>query len=295
MPKQFAIKRINVDGVNINCYYAGNGKDTIILLHGAGVDSALLSWAEVIPLLSSNYRVIAPDLPGYGASYRIDGEYTLEFYTNIVKGVIDGFDISPVILTGLSLGGGIGLNMALTYPELVKFLIPVDAWGLFAKLPWHRLTYWYTRSKLNAKIYAWTGKYRLLIRWLLEYSLIGDKTKVTDELITEVQQALLEPGAGKPFISFQKSEITPTGLKTDLFSRLGEITIPTLLIHGSKDKAVPVRHAIDACKKIPDCELYLMEGCKHWPQKERPEEFARAILKYLGKQGNRQTASRETN
>lgn len=281
MLKQFATKCINVDGVNINCYYAGKGKETIMLLHGAGVDSALLSWAEVIPLLSSNYRVIAPDLPGYGASDRIDGEYTLRFYTDMVKGVIHGFDASPVILNGLSLGGGIGLNLALTYPELVKILILVDAWGLFAKLPWHRLTYWYTRSRLNVKMYSWAGKYRSLIRWLLEYSLIGDKTKVTDDLINETQKALLIPGAGTPFISFQKSEITSTGLKTDLFSRLGEITIPTLLIHGSKDKAVPVRHAIEACKNIPDCDLYLMEGCKHWPQKERPEEFAKAILKYL--------------
>lgn len=281
MLRQFASRCISVDGVNVNCYYAGNGKETIVLLHGAGVDSALLSWAEVIPLLSSHYQVIAPDLPGYGASDRIEGEYTLKFYTDVVKGVIDGFDTFPVILTGLSLGGGIGLNMALIYPELVKILIPVDAWGLFAKLPWHRLTYWYTRSKLNENLYAWTGKYRSLIRWALEYSLIGDKTKVTDELITETQKAMLKPDAGKPFISFQRGEITPTGLNTDLYARLGEIRIPTLLIHGSKDKVVPVRHAIEACKKIPDCELYLMKGCKHWPQKERPEEFAKAILSYL--------------
>jgi pimeloyl-ACP methyl ester carboxylesterase len=281
LASQFITKQVLVDGVNINCYYAGNGKETIVLLHGAGVDSALLSWAEVIPLLSPHYRVVAPDLPGYGASDRISGEYTLAFYTDIVKGIIDAIEASQVILTGLSLGGGICLNMALTYPELIKIIVPVDAWGLFAKLPWHRLTYWYTRSKLNANIYSWTGKYRYLIKLAIEYSLIGDKTKVTEDLITKTQRAMLEPGAGKPFISFQKSEITPTGLKTDLFSRLEEIRIPTLLIHGSKDKAVPVKDAIKASKKIPDCELYIMEGCKHWPQKERPEEFAKAILTYL--------------
>ncbi|NLM20662.1 MAG: alpha/beta hydrolase [Peptococcaceae bacterium] len=281
MANQFNTKRVVVDGVGINCYCAGDGKQTIILLHGAGVDSALLSWEEVIPLLSPHYQVIAPDLPGYGASDRISGEYTLAFYTRIVKGIIEAFDLSSVILAGLSLGGGICLNMALTYPELLKIIVPIDAWGLFAKLPWHRLTYWYTRSKLNENIYAWTGKYPSLIRWSLEYNLIGDKRRITENLITKIQHAMLEADAGKPFISFQKSEITPTGLKTDLFSRLEEIRIPTLLIHGSKDRAVPIKHAIQARKKIPDCELYLMEGCKHWPQKERPEEFASAILAYL--------------
>lgn len=276
--------KITVNGINIQCYYAGEGTDTILLLHGAGVDSALMSWAEVIPLLSEKYRVIAPDLPGYGDSDRIDGEYSLLFYTEIIKGVVEAFQCGPVILAGLSLGGGISLNMALEYPGLVKLLIPVDSWGIFQRLPYHRLTYWYTRSKVNEKLYKWTGKYDWLVRWSLASSLIGDKSKITDALTAEVQRAMLEPGAGQPFISFQKSEITKDGLKTDLFSRLGEIMIPTLLIHGSQDKAVPLKDAVAASKLIPDCELYIMKGCKHWPQKERPEEFSQAVDDFVTQQ-----------
>jgi len=219
-------KTILVDGVNVRCFYAGNGNTPVVLLHGAGVDSAMMSWAEVMELLAEEFKVIAPDLPGYGGSDRIEGEYTLQFYTDIVKGIIEAFECSPVIMAGLSLGGGICLNMALNYPELIKLLIPVDAWGIFPKLPYHRLTYWYTRSKINDNLYQWTGKYQSLIRWSLNYNLIGDKSKVTEALVEEVQRAMLEPDAGKPFISFQRSEITKTGLKTDLFSRLGEISMP---------------------------------------------------------------------
>lgn len=276
-------KRISVDGVGITCYCAGAGEQTIVLLHGAGVDSALLSWAEVIPLLARDHRVIAPDLPGYGSSDRIHGEYSLAFYTDIVKGVIAAFDAAPVVLVGLSLGGGISLNMALTHPELVRVLVPVDAWGLFDRLPWHRLMYWYTRSRLNDNMYAWAGKYPSFVRWTLEWGLFGDRAKVTDDLVAEVQALMLQPGAGWPFISFQRSEVTPTGIRTDLCGRLEQIQTPTLLVHGSRDPSVPLKAAVAASRRIPDCELYVMEGCKHWPQKERPAEFASAVLDYLGR------------
>lgn len=88
MTELIQTKTVSVNGVNVACHVAGSGKETIVLLHGAGVDSAMLSWGEVIPLLAQRYRVIAPDLPGYGDSDRIDGEYSLPFYTEITKGVI---------------------------------------------------------------------------------------------------------------------------------------------------------------------------------------------------------------
>lgn len=280
MTETLETQQIFVNGVPVACHTAGAGKDVIILLHGAGVDSALLSWGEVIPLLAQYYRVVAADLPGYGESGRIDGEYSLPFYTEIAKGVIEAFAEGPAILCGLSLGGGIALQTALTYPELAKILIPVDAWGLASKLPWHRLTYWYTRSTLNENIYAWTAT-PWLVRWSLEYNLIGDKSKVSDEMVAEITALMKAPDAGKAFSSFQRAEITPTGLRRDLSARLGEITQPTLLVHGSQDAAVPLKDAIVASKAITGCELYVMEGCKHWPQKERPEEFAKAVLGYL--------------
>lgn len=285
MAEQIRTETISVNGVKVACHTAGSGKETIVLLHGAGVDSATLSWGEVIPLLAERYRVIAPDLPGYGASERIDGKYSLPFYTEIAKGVIEAFSAAPVILCGLSLGGGITLNTALTHPGLAKILIPVDAWGLSNKLPWHRLTYWYTRSGLNDKIYNWTATPGL-VRWSLEYNLIGDKHKITDEMVNEIVELMKSPDAGKAFSSFQKAEITPTGLTRDLSARLAEIKQPTLLIHGSDDGAVPLKDAEAASQAIADCELYVMQGCKHWPQKERPEEFANAVITYLDRRLN---------
>ncbi|WP_314921127.1 alpha/beta hydrolase [Slackia exigua] len=173
------------------------------------------------------------------------------------------------------------MDVALDHPELVKILVPVDAWGLFDRLRWHGLTHWFVHSRLNDNLYRWTNSHPSIIRLFLEYNLFGDKSKVDDDLVTEICEAMREPGAGRAFISFQKSETTPMGFTTNLFGRLGEIEAPTLLVRGTLDKAVLVEGALVASERISDCEIRLMEGCRHWPQKERPEEFADALLSFL--------------
>jgi pimeloyl-ACP methyl ester carboxylesterase len=111
--------------------------------------------------------------------------------------------------------------------------------------------------------------------------LFGDKSKVSDELVDVVLDAMAQPGAGEPFRSFQMSEITKTGIATNLFCRLQEIHLPTLLVHGTKDTAVPVAGAVEAQKRIEGAKMHLMDGCKHWPQKERPMEFAEAVASFV--------------
>ena len=64
--------KLNLNGVHVNCYTAGESGSSVILLHGAGVDSASISWSEIILPLSEKHRVFVPDLPGYGKSDRPD-------------------------------------------------------------------------------------------------------------------------------------------------------------------------------------------------------------------------------
>ena len=269
------------NGLRLRCFEAGEGPRTIVLLHGAGVDSASLSWREVLPLLAeAGCRVIAPDLPGYGGSDRIEGVYSLPFYADTVAQFIEALHCGPVVLGGLSLGGGITLLLALERPELFEAIIPVDAWGLFNKLRWHRLMHGFVHSALNKNLYRWSAS-RWMVRWSLTASLFGDKKRVTPALVGEVLAAMQAPGAGEPFRSFQMSELTPTGVTTELFGRLREIDLPALFIHGERDSAVPLAGAIEAQKRMKNARLHIMHGCKHWPQKERPAEFAEAVRGFL--------------
>ncbi|WP_188455709.1 alpha/beta fold hydrolase [Virgibacillus oceani] len=272
---------LNINKINIRCYTAGETGLPVILLHGAGVDSADISWSEVIGPLSETHRVFAPDLPGYGASDKPEIEYSLPFYMDFLKQFMVTLNLDQASLIGLSLGGGISFGFALEYPLQVDNLILVDAWGLFRILPYHRLSYWYTKSFFNELSYKWSGKSRRFVKWTLLNRLFGNPDNLSEELVDEVYEILKAPDAGKAFISFQRSEITKTGLRTNLAGRFAELKIPTLIVHGTDDTSVPVRYAKDAHKNIQGSEIYLMEGCKHWPQKERPEEFTEAITKFL--------------
>lgn len=276
--------KLKLNDVNVNCYTAGDTGSPVILLHGAGVDSANISWSEVLGHLSKKHRVFAPDLPGYGESDKPNVEYSLLYYIDILNQIMDSLHLEKANLIGLSLGGGISLGFTLEYPSRVEKLVLVGAWGLFSKLPYHLFTYWYTKSFLNELSYKWSSKSRRFVKWTLLNSLFGNPNNLSEELVDEVYAFLQAPHAGKAFMSFQRSEITRKGLRTKLAESLSEIKKRTLIVHGSKDTMVPIKHALRAHEVIKDSEIYVMEGCKHWPQKERPEEFTRVITTFLGKE-----------
>ncbi len=71
------------------------------------------------------------------------------------------------------------------------------------------------------------------------------------------------------------------GLRTVYLDRLNEIRVPTLIIHGREDKAVPLRWAEEAHKRIAGSKLVVIDNAGHWPQREKPEEFNRVLVEFL--------------
>jgi pimeloyl-ACP methyl ester carboxylesterase len=293
-----ASERIDVDGLGVTYYRCGDGARVVVLAHGAGADSALLSWGEVLPLLAARgCTVIAPDLPGYGLSDRIGGigpdgrtsdgrAYSLSFYSGFIRSFVGRLGLRDVTLCGLSLGGGIALAAALDDvrsegSRVLRAIVPVDAWGLGERLPLHRFTCCYVRSPLNRVMFPLSARCRPLVRWSLQSNLFGDRSKVTEALVDEVMEAMRAPDAGEPFRSFQMAEINPRGLATNLYAQMPSLSLPVLLVHGSLDSAVPLKDALAARERIAGAQLYIMEGCRHWPQKERPEEFVSAVSEFL--------------
>lgn len=271
---------VEVQGARTHYLTAGSG-EPVFLLHGGGTDSASLSWKLPIGPLAEHFHVFAPDWPGYGESDRPAIAYTMEYYIGFLRSLLDALGVAQASLVGASMGGGIALGFALQFPERMRRLVLVDSYGLQATAPGHRASYLLVHIPGLVKFtWALTKGSRALARASLQ-SLFHDPSKVSEELVEEVLVELKKPGTGKAFLSFQKSEVLWSGLRTVYLDRLQEIRAPTLIVHGAEDRLVPVAWARLAHERIQGSYLHIIPNCGHWPQRENPEEFRRALLTFL--------------
>ncbi|MHB8062872.1 MAG: alpha/beta fold hydrolase [Ruminiclostridium sp.] len=250
-------------------------------MHGGSLDNAMISWKEVIELMGNQYDIYAIDMLGYGESDKPDIVYSIPMYVEFLYDILQQLNIEKTNLVGLSLGGAISIGLSLKFPQMVDKLVIVDAWGLVDRMPFHTIGRWYVNSWLNAKSYEWIGKSKKLIRWSLESTMIGDKNRVSDELVTTLYNLVNEPKSTIPWTSLQRYEMGKRKATTDLASHLNELEMPVLIVNGEKDIAVPVKSAINASKIIKNSQLHIMKGCRHWAQKERPEEFVQILGAFL--------------
>ena len=274
---------IDVNGLRVHCLTAGGGGSPIVLLHGGGIDSASFTYGHIIGSLAQERHVFAPDWPGYGQSDKPDLGYAMGFYVDFLGRLMDALGLKGASLVGISMGGGAALGFALRSPERVEKLILVASYGLGSNVPWGRLGYLLVRAPLLHELtYALLRRSPTMIRWSL-YGLVYDRQKVTDEMVEETGRLLEDRQAGRAWSSFQKNEVGWGGLRTDFSDRLRGLVMPTLLVHGAQDGAVPVAWARRAQERIPDCELRVYCECGHLPPREQPEEFARVVERFLAR------------
>ena len=273
---------LDVEGMRVHCLTSGEGGVPIVLLHGGGVDSATLSWGEIIGRVALRHQIFAPDLPGYGQTEKPDIQYTMEFYIQFVEHLLEELKLDRVSLVGQSLGGAIALGLTLDAPERVEKLVLVDTYGIQDKAVSHRLAYLYVHLPGLAELSNWLmGKNRALVRWVLLAGIIYNPAHLSEELVDQCYQAVREKGAGKAFLSLQRSEVGWHGVRSNFTPRLCDVTVPTLLVHGAEDRSVPLACAKRAHALIAGSQLYVMQECRHWPQGENPDEFSRVMEGFL--------------
>ncbi len=107
----------------------------IVLLHGGSLDSARLSWEPIWPRLARTAQLVAPDLPGYGASVLGATRPTLAGYRDWLLAFLDACELRTVVLVGLSMGGGIALRTAVDAPERVSALVLCAPYGVSERTP----------------------------------------------------------------------------------------------------------------------------------------------------------------
>lgn len=272
---------VRLDALHIHYFLVGNGDSHVILLHGGGTNSAMLSWGTVLSPLSQEHTIYAPDWPSYGKSSTFHGKYTTEMLIDCLGKLIDAWKLQRVSLVGISMGGCAALGYALTYPEKVDRVVLAGSYGIQEKAPYHIISYLLLHMPFFCKtIWAGIRKSQFLLKQCLS-RIIYDAETITDELLYEVFQMAQRSCIEKAFFSWLRNEVLWKGMKTCYANRYREVQAKTLLIHGEYDPLIPVSHACRAAMEIPGAQLHIVKNCGHWVTREKTDEFNEVVKSFL--------------
>ena len=265
---------VTVDGKKVHYVEAGNGQP-IILIHGFLCHSVM--WKKNIDTLAEKFKVYAIDLWGWGYSERLkETEYSFERYGKQIAGFMDALNIKKATLAGHSMGGGISVWVAAHYPERVDRLILVNPAAI--PYPMTTISKIYQLPFVGEFVNAIPGE--ALMKNNIRTMRFYDRNKVTEEYCKEVLQPLCIKGsyAGTMFILRNVLKEPYVEQEADL---LAKMTIPTLIIHGREDKAIP----LDRSKRLNDLwkgsKLVIFDKAGHSPHEEYPEKFNSLALGFL--------------
>ncbi|MGE2724611.1 alpha/beta fold hydrolase [Mycolicibacterium pulveris] len=261
---------------------------TVVLLHGGGVDSASLSWAEVGPrLAAAGYRVVAPDHPGYGQSPPAPWPSTQERLVAYVGELVDALDLDRYAIGGLSLGGGLTIGHVLDRPERVTGAMLLGSYGLMARLSdgplsgaRQALTWAMLRTGMLAAVTRWSGRNRTVMARIMP-ALIRNPARRTPELLDEIVAAARAGHGFDAFEQWQRDQVSWNRLGADYRPRLGSFSRPALIIHGGRDTSVPVAAARAAAELIPDARLKVIADAGHWVQRDYPGIAVPVMVDFL--------------
>jgi pimeloyl-ACP methyl ester carboxylesterase len=274
---------VKVNGINVTIHeaFSVKAKIPVLLLHGGGLDSAMLSYGSIITTLGEKYHVIAPDLPGYGETDIPDAPYTIEWYKEFLHEFIKVLGYNQIDLGGLSLGGAIVLGYSLNYPQKVRRLILIAPYGLTDKIPNPKLSLWLLK---HPRIYDSINKLILSNKIFLKATLktiLVNSDKLTNDVVTQLMELGHKPDSGRAFRAFQLSEIKNKKLKTCYLNRLHNLTMPVLLLTGKNDSLVPSKDVKRASELIPNSKLVEIDKCGHWLPRDKSTEFIGELQKFL--------------
>jgi len=263
-------KRISANGINTNYHDIGNGSP-VLLIHGSGPGvSAWANWRKVLPILGNSFRVVAPDMVGFGFTERpVDTRYCLDTWVEQSVGLLDALSIDQIDVVGNSFGGAVALALAIRHPARVRRLVLMGSVGVH-----------FTLTEGLDAVWGYTPSFENMRR-IMDY-FTWDKTLIDDDLTQLRYEASIRPGFQEAF-----SEMFPAPrqrwIETLSSSQadINAIDHETLIIHGRDDKVIPLSTSLDLLNLIEKSQLHVFGQCGHWTQIEQTSRFCKVVNDFL--------------
>ncbi|MFD4180686.1 alpha/beta fold hydrolase [Rhodococcus sp. NPDC058514] len=264
---------------------AGEGPP-LLLIHGIGDNSS--TWNEVIPHLAKHFTVIAPDLLGHGRSDKPRADYSIAAYANGMRDLLTVLGFDRVTVIGHSLGGGVAMQFAYQFPQMVERLVVVSTGGVtkdvnpalrFASLP---------IANQSLRLLQIPGTITAL----------GMLGKVADHLysgpfkavrvfhdapdLVRVLSDLPDPTAREAFLRTLRAAVDWRGQSITMLDRCYlTAELPVQIIWGDVDSVIPVSHAHLAHAAMPGSRLEIFRGSGHFPFHDDPIRFLRVVENFI--------------
>jgi 2-hydroxymuconate-semialdehyde hydrolase len=262
-----------IDARGIRTFYliAGSGPP-VVMLHGAGGGGVL--WAPVVDALRKHFRLIIPDVVGYGESDKPDGAYDRLFFARWLRGFMDAMAVSEASLVGNSQGGAIALQFALDNPHRASHLVLVCSAGLHS---WRSIGWPAMVDMIRTHLFMSKNSMRRLVRHL-----VYDISRFPlDSAVRYLEAVAASPGGKRAFSMGRGRAVRPfKGMELDT------VTCPTLLLWGAEDRVLRPPTAAASMPVIAGATVRWMAGAGHTPFIDRPGLFARQVVEFILQKGN---------
>jgi 4,5:9,10-diseco-3-hydroxy-5,9,17-trioxoandrosta-1(10),2-diene-4-oate hydrolase len=258
------------NGYRIHYLDEGRGP-VVVFLHGSGNGASGHSnfKGNYPALVQAGYRVIVPDMIGFGYSDKPDDvEYPLSFFIECMKQLLDVIGVQKYTLVGNSLGGAVALGFALEHPAHVERLVLMAPGGLndlpdYLAMPGMAMMF----GLFNSGEPVTEARMKEFFR----KAFVVDPACVTDELVHERFEVM----------KLQNPQVIKTMKVPNMTARLGEIACPALTLWGLNENMMPDSGIMRLAKGLKNGRMVLVPNCGHWVMMEHRDLFNRMVLDFL--------------
>jgi pimeloyl-ACP methyl ester carboxylesterase len=254
----------------------------LLLIHGVGANSTI--WETVQAKLAQRFTVIAPDLLGHGESDKPRADYSLAAFANGMRDLLAVLDIDRVTVVGHSLGGGVAMQFAYQYPQLVERIVLVSTGGVTKDVSVAlRLAALPMGSEALAMLRV-PGALPALQLFGRAIGTVLGSTKFGRDAADVVQllAGLQEPSALSAFARTLRAVVDGRGQLVTMLDRSYLMrSVPVQLIWGEEDFVIPVDHARMAHEAMPGSRLEIFENSGHMPFRDHPDRFVEVVERFI--------------
>ncbi len=263
--------KIRTGSFDTNYHDMGSG-NPVLMIHGSGPGvSSWANWRLVMPELAKKFRVIAPDMVGFGYSDRPAGiTYSMKGWVQQAIDLMDALKIDKADIVGNSFGGGLALALAIRAPERVRRMVLMGSMGVSFPLPPGLDAVWgYEPSLENMKK-------------LLGVFAYSEELANNDELAKMRYDASVRPGFHESFSSmFPAPRQSSVEMMASPEDKIRALPHETLIVHGREDKVIPMANATKLLDLMKNAQLHIYGKCGHWTQIEQSDRFSRLLVDFF--------------